>query len=336
MVEFDVASLLQRLIYNHPQAWAALQESRARWPCRGADPSTLADISDGSFCRSHPELGVDAEDDGSMRLAFGLYNDGIEVVNPLGAFIGRHHIDVYYLQIFNLPPDVRQSFDNILLVAIALSDDVKYYGHEQILTGTIHHTPPTATYRECTKTGTSLLSSMSRLDLGLNLFVDSVDKHGYEPQVFRGWIVVSSLDYLAAAAIVGSKGSTAAHHFCRDCNADSSSESYPLACSFIDGNDDLLQPYELNTFETRTAHKQQYDAARTNAARQEVLNSAGLNSFVNVLTLFPGLEESPDCAPQDLAHNTGGALRYEIAWSTFTFIRRRKFFTLKQWQDRVR
>ena len=87
MYEFALEDMLQRMLYFQPEVWPALRASMELYPCRGPEQEELSDFAHGSFCRSHEFLGVGAEDDGSFRMGYGLYNDGIEMVNPLGSFI---------------------------------------------------------------------------------------------------------------------------------------------------------------------------------------------------------------------------------------------------------
>ena len=73
--------------------------------------------------------------DGSVRLAFILYYDDLEMVNPLGAFHGTHNLGMYYWALVNLDRSVRMSFDNLHLMTVALVSDIDYYGIEQIVSG---------------------------------------------------------------------------------------------------------------------------------------------------------------------------------------------------------
>jgi hypothetical protein len=93
----------------------------------------FADILDADFVYEHPELGWRAEDDGSKRCACGLYYDGLNCVNPLGAFSGTHTLGLFYIQWYNLPQDQRQNMNNIHLVCIGYEDEIKAYGAEQAL-----------------------------------------------------------------------------------------------------------------------------------------------------------------------------------------------------------
>jgi hypothetical protein len=62
----------------------------------------------------------------------GLYYDGLNCVNTLGAFPGTHTVGLFYMQIYNLPQDQRQSMSNTLLVCVGYEDEMKYYAMEQV------------------------------------------------------------------------------------------------------------------------------------------------------------------------------------------------------------
>ena len=118
-----------------------MQERARELPVRERDGPVelLSDIFDADFIYNHEELGWQAEDDGSTRFAFGLYYDGVNAVNPLGAFSGTHTLGMFYLQVYNLPQDKRQQQAYTFLVSAAYEHDVKYYGMEQCISGIIRN-----------------------------------------------------------------------------------------------------------------------------------------------------------------------------------------------------
>ena len=68
---------------------------------------------DGEVMQKHPELGQSADrSDGSVRLAFILYYDDLEVVNPLGAFHGTHKLGMFYWALVNTAAEQRMAFHN--------------------------------------------------------------------------------------------------------------------------------------------------------------------------------------------------------------------------------
>lgn len=171
-----------------------------------------SDIFDGDYIYEHAELGWRAEPDGSGRCAFGLYYDGLNCVNTLGAFSGTHTIGLFYLQIYNLPQDQRQTLSNLFLVCIAYEHDAKYYGMEQIIAGTIRMNDGQVISEPYG--GSSIGASMRRLHDGVVMQVPSAVS-SWEPYMIRGWIVTLSADFPAAAICLGTKAGTTAECFCR-------------------------------------------------------------------------------------------------------------------------
>ena len=140
-------------------------------PERGAGTTVYVDISDGKVLQRHPELGVHADwSDGSLRLAFILYYDDLEVVNPLGAFHGRHKLGMFYWTLVNNHQAERMSFANIHLMTVALSSDIDYYGINQVVSGI--------------DGDTSFGSCMTALDTGIRVAIPNG-----EPVLVRGWCV---------------------------------------------------------------------------------------------------------------------------------------------------
>jgi hypothetical protein len=62
-------------------------------------------------------------------------------VNALGAFSGTHTLGLFYMQIYNLPQDKRQQLQHVFLVTVSYEHDVKHYGMEQLISGTIRDVP---------------------------------------------------------------------------------------------------------------------------------------------------------------------------------------------------
>lgn len=80
------------------RAWSQVKASQQRWrenpPTSGSSELVIMDITDGSVFKEHPELGKamagkEPSEDEPIRLAIGLYYDGVETANPLGFARGR-------------------------------------------------------------------------------------------------------------------------------------------------------------------------------------------------------------------------------------------------------
>jgi hypothetical protein len=115
-------------------------------------PGVYAGVQDGYAARSHPELGNDAYV-GPPRLAFGYYNDAVEVVCPLGAAKGKHKVELHYAVILNQPNHVRSKMDSIFLVGVVLAKDQAAVGSSLVVQG-----PP-----DEPENGTSFGASMRRM-----------------------------------------------------------------------------------------------------------------------------------------------------------------------------
>ena len=111
------------------QSWARRKHSP------GDKKYVYVDLPDGARFRDHPELGANADrSDGALRLAFILYYDELEVVNPLGAFHGKHKLGLFYWTLVNVAQESRMAFKNMHLMTVALQSDIDYYGIEQVCT----------------------------------------------------------------------------------------------------------------------------------------------------------------------------------------------------------
>ena len=135
-----VEEQLEAMLLNDPILASSLRAKADSWakkkPARGSSKIVYADIADGQVLRDHPCLGTQADrSDGSVRLAFILYYDDLEVCNPLGAFHGRHKLGMFYWTLVNFDSAERFSFANIQLMTVALSSDIDYYGIQQIVSG---------------------------------------------------------------------------------------------------------------------------------------------------------------------------------------------------------
>ena len=123
----------------------------------------------------------------ALKLA--VYNDDIEVGNPLGSKTGINKLTMYYFTITNSPNS--SSLSAIHLAMIAYSSDVKQYGHAHILR--------------------PLVEDIKKLEVGVDVIIDG------EPQKVYGSVVSLPADNLAANETLGFVGSFSANYFCRFC-----------------------------------------------------------------------------------------------------------------------
>lgn len=93
-----------------------------------SDPHYYETVRDGSLfknnevCKKYPN-----------SLLIQLYEDDIEVVNPLGSHVKTHKLLNVYFTLLNFPESVRSNLKSISLVAIAKSTHVKEFGIEPCL-----------------------------------------------------------------------------------------------------------------------------------------------------------------------------------------------------------
>lgn len=84
----------------------------------------LKDFTDGSVFRMNKFF-----QDNLEPLKIILYQDGFEVVNPLGSAKGKYKLIAVYLSLGNLPPHLRTHIDTIQLVTLCKE---KQFNHEKV------------------------------------------------------------------------------------------------------------------------------------------------------------------------------------------------------------
>ena len=315
---------LSAMLAADPSLLAQLQQASDSWaqeqPQPGETRTVFADLTDGARFKAHPGLGTDADrSDGSLRLAFILYYDDLEVVNPLGAFHGRHKLGMFYWALVNIEQETRMAFHNLHLMTVALVSDIDYYGIQQVVSGL--------------PGDSSFGSAMTNLDAGINLTLPDGSK-----QLVRGWCVCLSADYPAAALCSGFKKSVSANVFCRECYVDQTSAEYPSPTSFLADNDDLQCDLCLRSQEELDcdyAHFQTLNAGE----RAAYLSKIGMNSFNDhAFVRVPHFDICQDI-PYDFMHvELEGSLKNELAAMLFYFLRKRPTwgFTIEKLNARMR
>ena len=264
--------------------------------------------------KTHSELGHEADrSDGSVRLAFILYYDDLEVVNALGAFHGTHKLGMFYWALVNTAAVERMAFHNMHLATVALVSDIDYYGISQVVSGL--------------PGDTSFGSSLTELHTGI-----SIGGH-----IVRGWLVVVSADYPAAGLLAGFKKSVSANCFCRECDVNQSDDCYPCPNSFCQADSDLEQQHllrEADEYQEQLAH---YLTLSSAAARKAYLASIGISTFEeHAFTRIP-LFDMTTMIPYDFMHvELEGSLKNELAAMLYYFVRKRSWgFTLAKLNQRI-
>lgn len=122
-----------------------------------------------------------------------LYFDEFETVNPLGSKTGGHKLGAVYYIIRNLPSAYNSVHQNIHLLALYYSADVKSFGINKILD--------------------KIVCDVRHLET-VGIFEESLQKH------IKGTIVAISHDNLGGNQLFGLVESFSSKHFCRICIAD--------------------------------------------------------------------------------------------------------------------
>lgn len=120
-----------------------------------------------------------------------LYYDDIEIVNPLGSKKGLNKLGVFYFKIQNFPPMFNSCLQNIYILLICYSWDIKRYGFKKILG--------------------QLINDLKKLEIGINIKLPNGNNYH-----LKACVVNFCGDCLAAHEILGLL-SPSCTHFCRSC-----------------------------------------------------------------------------------------------------------------------
>ena len=80
----------------------------------------MYDICDGCYFAEHPLF---KEDNCAIQVV--IYNDDIEIVNPIGSHVKKHKLSMFYWSLANIHPSCRSKLSAINLLAVAKSVDLK-------------------------------------------------------------------------------------------------------------------------------------------------------------------------------------------------------------------
>jgi len=127
-------NMTQRFAYYIPlkQTVSGLLESEfwknsmSQQSCE-TDSDVFGDISDGHNFKSNQFF---IENPGCLKLI--LYQDALEIVNPLGSARKKHKVVAVYLSVANLPAHVRSNTDHMSLVLLCGENDLKQFGFAKV------------------------------------------------------------------------------------------------------------------------------------------------------------------------------------------------------------
>lgn len=88
----------------------------------------MRDICDGCYIKENPLF---RRNPNALQII--LYNDDIEIVNPLGTHVKKHKVTLFYVAFANIPPEYRSKLQSIFLVAVAKSRYIRKHGVSKLL-----------------------------------------------------------------------------------------------------------------------------------------------------------------------------------------------------------
>lgn len=132
MYEIPLEQQIQRhILYDSTFASHMIDWSELPLSANGC----VADVQDGSVNKSHPELSKPRSPSDPRRLAFAVYADDVEVVNPIGAARTKHKVTLYYASVLNVPSHLRMELDYIFLLAVVLAKQQSAAGCQRVMQG---------------------------------------------------------------------------------------------------------------------------------------------------------------------------------------------------------
>lgn len=113
-----------RALLSHESVKQQYNEAKESQP---NDPHVLEDIRDGKLFKDN---GIFNKSEASVSII--LYQDGFEVVNPLGSGRKKHKQLAVYLSLGEISPHNRSAIDSIQLVMLCREQDLQYFGQEKV------------------------------------------------------------------------------------------------------------------------------------------------------------------------------------------------------------
>lgn len=148
----------------------------------GSDSNMLASFTDGTRYSAMPLWSTKG-----LPLQLKLYQDDIEVANPLGVNRGIYKLTMYYFSIMNIPPEYNSLLCHHHLVCVAMASDIKRFGHNPI--------------------SSFIADELRQLEIGAII----------NSELVCGTLVALAGDNLGLNSIIGMVESFSANHYCRFC-----------------------------------------------------------------------------------------------------------------------
>ena len=334
--DIPVKDTLARLLQNDSRAWEQVKATQEEWsrnpPARGTKATVIADITDGSVFRDHPEFGQNArlgKAGEPFQLAIGLYYDGIETANPLGYARGKHSIGCIYMSLINLDKSIRMSRPYIMPVTIVLEQDMRHYGATLVLSGANKETGDVLPGHE------SSFGAQMRLlhqPNGVEWEVPS-EMGGLRKQAFRAHLLVVSADFPACGKLTPFAESTSANQPSRAFDWDQTKKDAFKPFSFLRKTDPrgqrIVTPWKLRTLVQVSADIQ-------SATSKEDLKRCGLQK--SVYALDPKLVPHADCTtmcPNDPMHGEPDGNLRRSGYRTLYMMIKHKWCTVEALNARM-
>ncbi|KAF7206913.1 putative LOC107373498-like protein, partial [Nothobranchius furzeri] len=201
--------------------------------------STLRDISDGSFFKTHPLFSTEKH-----TVQIQMFYDDFEVANPLGSKRSIHKMGAIYFTLRNFSPKWNSVLANIHLCALFHAQDLKRYGFNEILAPVVRD-----------------IKVLESDGIVIPLYGGCV----------RGSLVQVTGDNLALHSLFGLVESFSARYCCRFCLA----EKDDFQTEFSEDSPKII----LRTKDTHTAHCQEMAGYPSLPYVFGVKSSCALNSL---------------------------------------------------------
>jgi hypothetical protein len=236
-----------KTIVGNPQLKRMIDEERVQ-----PSPNVIESFIDGNQFKHHAFFQKFPH---SIRV--NLYYDDIEVCNPLGANRGVYKLAMFYFTVQNFPLKFSSHLDNIYLLAICHTTDLKKYGFSKILEPFV-----------------SELKHLSS-ETGVSIRLPNT-----EIFTMRAVLVSFSGDSEAAHATLGLL-SCSANHFCRTCMIHRKDLLKYADKSF------LMRNKELHDKQVKTVQNNPNQSTNTGVKCDSILNKVPYFHVADNLTFDP-------------------------------------------------
>ena len=214
----------------------------------------MRDISDGEFIRTHK-----LTREGKPWLKIVLYYDELEMQNPLRSS-QAHKLGCFYFTLANIPAVHRSSLQNIFVLAIAKSCDIKFFGVDKIL-----H---------------DFLCVVGKLQGGIQMRINGKD------HTIWGDLVLVLADHPAASLLGGFKESASWSHMpCRMCYTtnDAMKINFKLPALKARTLEEYKEQCKIFTDNALTKQTKVYWAKQYGLKRESVLTKVNFPVVTNIV-----------------------------------------------------